>query len=98
SASTDLSALTSEKAFDLLKAIGDFPAVIAEAAEKQAPHRITNYVHDLSSTLHSYYNAERVIVKDDRATTEARLALMQATKTTMKNALPLVGVEAPEKM
>lgn len=97
-ASTDLSALSSEKAYDLLKAIGDFPLAIAEAAEKQAPHRMTNYVHDLASTLHSYYNAERVIDEADKEATSARLALMKATQITIKNALALLGVDAPEKM
>ncbi|MFC0561132.1 arginine--tRNA ligase [Halalkalibacter alkalisediminis] len=95
---TDLSALSSEKAYDLLKAIGDFPEVVAEAAEKQMPHRITNYVHDLASTLHSFYNAERVIDPEQKEASRARLALMKATQVTIKNALALVGVEAPEKM
>ncbi|NEU30448.1 arginine--tRNA ligase [bacterium LRH843] len=95
---TDLASLTSEKAYDLLKAIGDFPVVVAEAAEKQIPHRITNYVHELASTLHSFYNAERVIDSSNQEATKARLALMKATKTTIKNALTLVGVQAPEKM
>ncbi|MDT8860480.1 arginine--tRNA ligase [Alkalihalobacillus sp. MEB130] len=96
--STDLSFLSSEKAYDLLKAIGDFPAVVAEAAEKQIPHRVTNYVHDLASILHSFYNAERVIDPENKEASNARLALMKATQITIKNALALVGVEAPEKM
>ncbi|WP_332692113.1 arginine--tRNA ligase [Halalkalibacter lacteus] len=96
--STDLSALSSEKAYDLLKAIGDFPEVVAEAATKQIPHRITNYVHELASTLHSFYNAERVIDPEQKAASSARLALMKATQVTIKNALALVGVQAPEKM
>ena len=95
---TDLTALSSVKAYDLLKAIGDFPEVVAEAAQKQMPHRITNYVHDLASTLHSFYNAERVIDPEQKEASSARLALMKATQTTIKNALALVGVEAPEKM
>lgn len=96
--STDLSALSSEKAYELLKAIGDFPLVVAEAAEKQLPHRITNYVHELASTLHSFYNAERVIDPEADQASRARLALMKATQITIKNALALVGVNAPEKM
>ncbi|ARK32803.1 arginine--tRNA ligase [Halalkalibacter krulwichiae] len=95
---TDLSVLSSEKAYDLLKAIGAFPEIVAEAAEKQMPHRITNYVHDLASTLHSFYNAERVIDPENKTASCARLALMKATQTTIKNALALVGVKAPEKM
>lgn len=63
---TNLSPLDSEKEYDLLKAIGAFPAVVAEAAAKQMPHRMTNYVHELAATLHSFYNAERVIDSADR--------------------------------
>ncbi|MDV2684560.1 arginine--tRNA ligase [Alkalihalophilus lindianensis] len=95
---TDLSAVSTEKEYDLLKAIGDFPAVVAEAAEKQMPHRITNYAHDLASALHSFYNAERVIDAEDKDKSTARLALMKATQVTIQNALALVGVSAPEKM
>ena len=96
--STDLKSLASEKAYELLKAVGDFPLVVAEAAEKQMPHRITNYAHELASTLHSFYNAERVIDPEASQETSARLALMKATQITIKNALALVGVDAPEKM
>ncbi|MEC2073532.1 arginine--tRNA ligase [Alkalihalophilus marmarensis] len=95
---TDLSAVSTEKEYDLLKAIGDFPAVVAEAAEKKMPHRISNYAHDLASALHSFYNAERVIDADDQDKSKARLALMKATQITIQNALSLVGVSAPEKM
>lgn len=96
--STDLKSLASEKAYELLKTVGDFPLVVAEAAEKQMPHRITNYAHELASTLHSFYNAERVIDPEASQETSARLALMKATQITIKNALALVGVNAPEKM
>ncbi len=88
---TDLSSLSSEKAYELLKAIGDFPVAIAEAAGKQSPHRITNYVHELASTLHSFYNAERVIDPEQKEASEARLALMKATQITIKNALALIA-------
>ncbi|THG89056.1 arginyl-tRNA synthetase [Alkalihalobacillus alcalophilus ATCC 27647 = CGMCC 1.3604] len=94
----DLSPISTEKEFELLKVIGDFPAIVAEAAKKQIPHRITNYVHELAATLHSFYNAERVFDEADEAKTKARLALMRATQITIKNALSLVGVNAPEKM
>ncbi|MBP3952756.1 arginine--tRNA ligase [Bacillus suaedae] len=96
--STDLSSLTSEKAYELLKTLGNFPEAIAEAAQKHSPHRITNYVHELASTLHSFYNAERVIDVEKKEESCARLALMKATQVTIKNALALVGVSAPEKM
>ena len=61
-ASTDLlDLLQSEKELDLLKKIGDFPQVVADAAKLRAPHRIATYIQELASTFHSFYNAEKVL-------------------------------------
>ncbi len=98
SADVNVSLLQAEKEIDLLKKIGDFPQVVAEAAEKRIPHRITNYVQELASAFHSFYGAEKVIDKENEELSLARLALVQAVKTTLKNALVLIGVSAPEKM
>ncbi|MGZ9697905.1 arginine--tRNA ligase [Bacillus safensis] len=94
----DFSHIQSEKEYDLLKIIGSFPEVVAEAAEKRIPHRVTNYIYDLASALHSFYNAEKVIDVDNETKTTARLSLMKATQITLANALKLIGVSAPEKM
>ncbi|MCD7034718.1 arginine--tRNA ligase [Metabacillus sp. GX 13764] len=88
----------SEKEIELLKAIGEFPQAVAEAAGKRIPHRITNYVYDLAASLHSFYNAEKVLDSENASKSRARLALMKATQITLKNALSLIGVSAPEKM
>ena len=71
---------------------------VAEAAEKRIPHRVTNYIYDLASALHSFYNAEKVIDPENEEKSRARLALMKATQITLNNALQLIGVSAPEKM
>lgn len=94
----DATLLQSEKEQDLLKQLAELPQVIADAAEKEAPYRLTQYVYDLATMLHSFYNAEKVINEDDLALTEARIALMTAVRTTIANALKLIGVYAPEKM
>ncbi|PAD47425.1 arginine--tRNA ligase [Bacillus sp. FSL K6-0047] len=98
SANTDLSPIASEKEYELLKAIGEFPGAVAEAATKQIPQRIANYAYDLAQALHSFYNVTRVIDTENKDLSAARLALMKATQMTIKNALALLGVEAPEKM
>ena len=90
--------LMSEKALDLLKQLGDFPQVIVDAAQDRAPHRMTQYVFDLASLLHSYYNAEKVLDLENPDKTKARLALMQAVRITIANALKLIGVNAPDQM
>ncbi|ANU27434.1 arginine--tRNA ligase [Planococcus versutus] len=93
-----LNLLTSEKEIDVLKKIGDFPQVIADAAKQRAPHRITTYIHELASHFHSFYNANKVLDATNVEMTSARLALITAVKTTLANALKTVGVKAPEKM
>ncbi|MTI96421.1 MAG: arginine--tRNA ligase [Firmicutes bacterium] len=94
----DLTTLNSEREFDLLKKVGEFPDIVAEAAERRTPHTVTHYGFELASQLHSYYNAERVIDPDNPSITRARLTLMKAIKITIKNVLNLIGVEAPEQM
>lgn len=90
--------IDSEKEFELLKKLGDFPAAVAEAAQKRLPHRMTNYVFDLASALHSFYNAEKVLDRDNMEKSQARYDLMKAVQITLQNALALIGVSAPEKM
>ncbi|GAA0462601.1 arginine--tRNA ligase [Alkalibacillus silvisoli] len=97
-AEPNLSLLTAEKEIDLLKRLGDYPQVVSEAATKKMPHRIPQYVFDLASDLHSFYNAEKVIDLTQVELTQARIALMKATRIVIQDALNLIGVHAPEKM
>ncbi|WP_042221383.1 arginine--tRNA ligase [Oceanobacillus manasiensis] len=97
-ASYDASLLTAEKEVDLLKKLGEFPKTVADAAEKQTPHKVTQYVYDLATLLHSFYNAEKVLDESNKELTHARIALMEAVKTVLQNALKLIAVTAPEKM
>jgi arginyl-tRNA synthetase len=94
----NLSLLTAEKEEDVLKKVGAFPQIVADAAKHRTPHRIANYIQELAATFHSFYNAEKVINQDNKELTEARLALITSVKTTIANALRLIGVSAPEKM
>ncbi|SEO84637.1 arginine--tRNA ligase [Paenibacillus sp. OV219] len=96
-ADVDLGKLTTEHEFDLLRRIGELPQEIAEAASQYAPHRLIRYVYELASLFHSYYRADRVIT-EDAAQTQARFALLGATRTAIANVLRLVGVSAPERM
>ena len=97
-AEADFSFLGSEKETDLLKKIGEFPAAVGEAAQKRVPHRITNYILELASAFHSFYNADKVLDSDNLDRTKARLALVKSVQITLKNSLALIGVSAPEKM
>ena len=97
STDVDFSKITNEKAIELLKKVAEFEPTIESAADSRAPHRMTNYIQDLASHFHKFYNAEKVLT-DDIEKTKAHIALVEAVRITLNNALALVGVSAPESM
>jgi arginyl-tRNA synthetase len=82
---------------ELVKALAAFPDLVAEAADRRAPHRIIGHAQDTAKAFHQFYKQCRVIgeLPDVEA---SRLALCRATKQVLATALDLVGVEAPESM
>ena len=90
--------LTHEKEIALMKYINEFTNVVADAAKTRAPHKVCNYIQKLAAYFHSFYNACKVIDMEHEDLSAQRLALLKATKITLKNALELIGVEAIEKM
>ncbi len=96
-AEVDLSALTAPREASLLAKLAEYPDMLQHALEELGPHQVAFYLRDLASELHSYYNAERVLV-DDEAVKMARLALMCATRQVLRNGLTLLGVSAPIRM
>ena len=93
----DLQPLVSPYETALLQRLGMFPEVVEDAAQDLSPHMVANYLRELASDLHSYYNAEQFLVADE-ALKLARLALVLATRQVLNNGLQLLGVSAPEKM
>jgi arginyl-tRNA synthetase len=97
----DPALLSHERENDLLKAIGDFPAVVATAAELREPHRIARYLEDLAGAYHRFYDACRVLPLAGEPATEltrARLWLVEASRVVLANGLALLGVSAPDRM
>jgi arginyl-tRNA synthetase len=97
----DAALLVHEKELDLLKALGDFPAVVATAAELREPHRVARYLEDLAGAYHRFYDNCRVLPMGDEPMTDlnrARLWLNDATRVVIANGLDLLGVSAPERM
>lgn len=93
----DLSPLNSAHDAALMQRLSEFPEVIETAAVDLAPHSIANYLKDLASDLHSFYNEHKILVEDE-TTKLARLALISATQQVLRNGLELLGVSAPNKM
>ncbi|MFL9924181.1 arginine--tRNA ligase [Herbaspirillum lusitanum] len=94
---TDLSPLTAPREASLLAKLAEYPDMLEHALQELGPHQVAFYLRDLAGELHSYYNAERVLV-DDVPTRFARLALMSATRQVLRNGLALLGVSAPSRM
>lgn len=97
----DLSLLTHEKEGDLIRTLGEFPAVVTAAAELREPHRIARYAEELASAFHKFYDSCQILPKageEPQAIHSARLALARATRQVLANALGMLGVSAPERM
>lgn len=90
--------LEDAKEIQLLKYINEFPGVVQDAAKLRSPNKVCNYIQKLAAYFHSFYNACKVIDPTNEELSAQRLALLKATKITLKNALALIGVEAAEKM
>ena len=98
----DYSLLTHEREGDLIRTIGEFPAIVRAAAELREPHRVARYAEELAASFHKFYDSCQILPKAGDDTSEpvfkARLALAAATRITLGNALALLGVTAPERM
>ncbi len=90
--------LTDERELLLLKQMSEFPALVAKAARLRKPNLIADYILAVVKLYHSYYNVVRVNNPDDPELTNQRLGLVHALKVTLRNALDLLGVSAPESM
>ncbi|MGH8984789.1 MAG: arginine--tRNA ligase [Acidimicrobiia bacterium] len=93
----DLGSLTHEREMDLLRALAEYPDVVADAADLRAPHRVTTWAREFAKHFHGFYRDCRVITDDD-ALTQARLWLIEACRVGLANALGVLGVSAPEEM
>jgi len=94
---TDLTPLDNTHETALMQRLSEYPEVVANAATDLAPHAIANYLKELASDLHSYYNEYKFLI-DDEPLKLARLSLIRATQQVLKNGLDLLGVEARQKM
>ena len=87
----------------LLRALADYPRVVASAAELREPHRVARYLEDTAAVFNKWYDTKecRMLPQGDEPVTAAnlsRLVLVAATRTVIANGLDLLGVTAPERM
>ena len=99
----DPSLLTHPRDGELLRALAEFPRVVAAAAELREPHRVARYLEDTTSVFNKWYDTKecRMLPQGDEPVApvnEARLMLVVAARTVIANGLDLLGVSAPERM
>ena len=99
----DVALLVRPWELDVARQLAYWPEVVEDATRLMEPHRIPYYVHDLATAVHRFYHAgneegEHRVVVDDPQLTRARLELCRAARHTLKTALDLIGVSAPERM
>jgi len=93
----EASSFTDDGERTLAKLLMRYPDVVDGASRTREPHRIVYYALDLANAFHLFYEHVRVVTGDTRAT-EFRVGLCMGTKQTMRSALNLIGVSAPERM
>ena len=96
-ATADTAALESALELTLLSRLMEYPVAVENAARDLSPHVIAFYLRQLAADFHSYYNATRMLVEDEKVK-RARLALAAAVRQVLRNGLAPLGVSAPDKM
>jgi arginyl-tRNA synthetase len=101
----DASLLTQPLELDLIKQLGEFPAVVRRAADAHAPHVLCEYLETTAAQVNSWYHAgnpnrspELAVLSPDPALRQARLLLARGIRTVLRNGLRLLGLNAPERM
>ncbi len=94
----DYSRLVEPLEHDIVLALARFPEVFVDSAENLKPNALAEYANLLADKFNSFYNALPVIKTKPKALSDARLALVEAVTIVLRNALNLIGIEAPEKM
>jgi arginyl-tRNA synthetase len=82
----------------LARAIVRFPEVVEDAATSEEAHGITAFATELATQFHAFYRDARVVDTEEPERSAARLALVEAARTTLANALGLLGISAPDAM
>lgn len=95
---TSFELIVHPKEIELCKIMNDFPQMIKDAAQTRQPHKVCNYIQKLAAAFHAFYNECQVLNLEDAHLSAQRLGLVKAVQITLRNALTLIGVSAPEKM
>lgn len=94
----NLNLLTKSEELNLIKKILQLPEIIEDVVRDYQVHRLPRYAYELAQVFTNFYEKHHVIDKKNPGLTKARLALVDASRSTLQIALSLMGIVAPEKM
>ncbi|MBO8461741.1 MAG: arginine--tRNA ligase [Firmicutes bacterium] len=90
--------LINDNELELMKILNNYDKIIVDAFNERAPYKICNYLYNFASKIHEYYSKVRILDENNKELSGARLTLLKACSIVLKDALSLIGVNAPEKM
>ena len=90
--------LINDNELELMKILNNYDRIIVDAFNERAPYKICNYLYNFASKIHEYYSKVRILDENNKELSGARLTLLKACSIVLKDALSLIGVNAPEKM
>ena len=90
--------LINDNELELMKILNNYDKIIVDAFNERAPYKICNYLYNFASEIHEYYSKVRILDENNKELSGARLTLLKACSIVLKDALSLIGVNAPEKM
>lgn len=90
--------LVNDNELELMKILNNYDKIIDDAFNERAPYKICNYLYNFASKIHEYYSKVRILDENNKELSGARLTLLKACSIVLKDALSLIGVNAPEKM
>ncbi len=89
---------SNESEKDLTRMISHFPSIIFSAAAERRPHLLTDYAYRLANQFTEFYHKSPVLGAEEEEVKESRIAMVQATRQTLKNCLSLLGIASPDRM
>ena len=89
---------TNESERDLTRLISHFPSIVFTAAAERRPHLLPDYAYKLATQFTEFYHKSPVLGAEEEKVKESRIAMVKATRQTLRNCLSLLGIESPDRM
>ena len=83
---------------NLMLQLSGFAAMVENAFEEKAPHKICAYIYEVSNAFNSFYHETKILSEEDQAQKESFLQLLQLTRRVLETSIDLLGFSAPDRM